>query len=238
MPDGVYELANEVFLHIAAVQRRVADGDAPAAETIRGQTASLLRELDERAAHAGQASAWDQARAGLVYTLDELLGERWEWPGRAEWSAQRIERTLLDKSDPPGATRFYDLCDRALTELDAPEPRGRDARDLAMVLYTCLRLGFQGRLAADPAARRDYESRLFARLPAAAHARGAAFFPEASGQTVQMDPDYRPTTRLAYLVLGFVFLLATYLAASWGYWNDMVKDLRQTAGAVQVTVSE
>lgn len=230
MPFSVYDLASEVFAYLIALKRRLAADEALSPDAIRAGLSELLLDLDARAGSGPQRGAWQAARQALVYLADEQLAERWEWPGRDDWAAQRLEQTLLKQPGKDGPRRFYELCEQALA--DAASSQSAEQIDLRSVLYVAQQLGFEGRLAGDPAARRELTARLFSSLPAAARTRERAFFPETTEHTTELDPDYRPSTRLAYVGLAALLVLAVYLAATWGYWKDMVGDLRQYAVAV------
>jgi type IV/VI secretion system ImpK/VasF family protein len=235
VPVSVYDLASEVFAYLIALKRRLANAEAVSADAVRVGLSELLLDLDARAASGPQPAAWQAARQALVYLADEQLAHRRDWPGRADWAAQRLEQTLLKQPGNDGPRRFYELCEQALA--DTASSQTAEQIDLRTVLYVALQLGFEGRLADDPAARRELTARLFSSLPAAARTRERAFFPETIEHTTELDPDYRPSTRLAYVGMGALLVLAVYLATTWGYWNDMVGDLRQDAAAVAASTA-
>lgn len=240
MSLGVYDLAVEVVLHLVAFQRRIEDGEHVPYEDARAGVLTLLRDLDQKShTEPGLWNAWVKARVPLVYLIDEVMILNCPWDYRNEWANDCLEVALLGHPEALGGERFYTQCDEALKELEVAErhERGdkRQAAEIVMVFYVAMQMGFKGKFALDLDAWREYKGHVFAKLPAYAQTRTRELFPEADDHTVRIDPNYEPVIRLLYVFIGFAVLIALYLTATYGYWNEMVSALRQ--GAAQVSVS-
>jgi len=240
---AVYDLAVEVILYLVAFQRRVEDGEEVSYEDTRAEALGLLNDLDQRShTEPGLWDAWTKARVPLVYLIDEVMILNCPWPHRQQWADDCLEVALLGHPEALGGENFYNECDEALREMEVAERHERhDIRpmtEIVMVFYVALQTGFKGRYALDLDAWREYKGHVFSKLPAYAQTRARELFPEADDHTVVMDPNYEPVTRLLYVFLGFLFLIALYLGATWGYWSDMVKDLSGYAGDANVPTSQ
>jgi type IV/VI secretion system ImpK/VasF family protein len=228
----VYDLAVEVVLYLVAFQRRVAEGEIPSYDDARAEVLALLNDLDQRShTEPGLFDHWAKARIPLVYLVDEVMILNCPWDHRNEWANDCLEVRLLGHPEALGGENFYTECDEALKSLELAERHERRDFDAAveilMVFYVALQTGFKGRYALDLDAWREYKAHLFAKLPAYAQTRTKQLFPETEQHTVRMDPNYEPVTRLLYVFLGFLFIVALYFSATWGYWSALVGELQQ-----------
>ncbi|MDX2197343.1 MAG: DotU family type IV/VI secretion system protein [Phycisphaerae bacterium] len=241
---SVYDLAVDVFLYLAAFQRRVADGEDPRYEDTRNEVLALIKEQDRKShAEPGLWDAWSRARVPLVYLIDEVMILNCPWSGRQRWADECLEITLLNQREALGGEKFYDVVDQAMKETQLAEEAQRSDTgkwyDLLATCYACIQLGFKGKYAVDPDTGRDYATRLFAKLPAYAQTRAKSLFPEAAQHTVKIDPNYEPLLRLAYVLLLFGVILAVYLIATGGYWRLLTSELREHARETRLpTISE
>lgn len=231
MATTVYDLAIEVVLYLVAFQRRVAEGENPSYADTRAEVLALLSDLDQRShGEAGLFDHWAKARIPLVYLIDEVMILNCPWDHRNEWANDCLEVTLLGHPEALGGENFYTECDEALRQFELAERHERRdyqaSVELMMIFYVALQTGFKGRYALDLDAWREYKAHLFAKLPAYAQTRARQFFPETEQHTVQLDPNYEPVMRLLYVFLAFLFIVAFYFGATWGYWSSMVSELQ------------
>ena len=223
---GVYDLAVEVVLYLVAFQQRVQEGETPSYEDTRQEVLTLLKDLDQRShAEAGLFDHWAKARVPLVYLVDEVAILNCPWEHRTAWANDCLEVALLGHPEALGGERFYSECDDALRELETAERHERhDYRsrvEILMVYYVALQTGFKGKYALDLDAWREYKAHVFSKLPAYAQTRTKQLFPETDQHTVLLDPNYEPVTRLLYVFLAFLFIVALYFGATWGYWSEL-----------------
>ena len=245
----VYDLAIEVILYLVAFQRRVDEGESPSYEDTRQEVLTLLNDLDQRShAEPGLFDLWAKARVPLVYLVDEVMILNCPWDHRTHWANDCLEVALLGHPEALGGDRFYTECDDALREQETAERHERHdhaARvEITMVYHVALQTGFKGRYALDLDAWREYKAHVFSKLPAYAQTRAKQLFPETEQHTVLLDPNYEPVTRLLYVFLAFLFVVALYFGATWGYWSELTGDLRghvdpeTGVGAVPTAVGE
>jgi len=240
----VYDLAVQVVLYLVAFQRRVAEGESPTYDDTCREVLRLLKDLDEQSHRTeGLHDHWVAARVPLVYLVDEVMILNCPWEHRNEWANNCLEVALLGHPQALGGENFYTECEEALRELEVAERHERRdyaARvELMMVYYVALQMGFKGRYALDLDAWREFKAHLFSKLPSYAQTRTKQLFPETDQHTVLLDPNYEPVTRLLYVFLAFLFIVALYFGATWGYWSDLTSDLAghvKTVGAVPAAV--
>ena len=233
MAANVYDLAVEVILYLVAFQRRVDEGDTPSYEDTRAEVLALLNDLDQRShAEAGLFDHWAKARVPLVYLIDEVMILNCTWEHRNTWANDCLEVALLGHPEALGGEKYYKECDEALRELEVAERHERhdhQARvETVMVFYVGLQTGFQGQIRA--------------RLGRLARIQGPQFSPscrptprpvpssstpETEQHTVLLNPNYEPITRLLYVFLAFLFIVALYFGATWGYWSELTGELAQ-----------
>ncbi len=238
MTTTVYDLAVEVILYLVAFQRRVAEGESPTYEDTRAEVLALLNDLDQRShSEPSLFDYWAKARVPLVYLIDEVMILNCPWEHRNTWANECLEVALLGHPEALGGENFYLECDEALRNFERAEQHDRpdyQARvEIMMVVYVALQTGFKGRYALDLDAWREYKARLFSKLPAYAQTRTRQLFPEAEQHTVRMDPNYEPVTRLLYVFLAFLFIVALYFGATWTYWNNLTSDLKKDVDALR-----
>lgn len=243
MSLSVYDLAVEVILYLVGFQRRVEDGEPVVYEDTRSEVLLLLKDLDQRShSEPGLWDAWTKARVPLVYLVDEVMILNCNWPYRNEWANDCLEVALLGHPEALGGERFYTQCDEALRDLETAERvERRDLRtcvELVMVYYVALQTGFKGRYALDLDAWREYKGHVFSKLPAYAQTRTKELFPEADDHTIRMDPNYEPVMRLLYVFMVFALLVVIYFGGTWGYWTDLVSNLRERAATAEVPVAQ
>ncbi|MBU0640943.1 MAG: DotU family type IV/VI secretion system protein [Planctomycetes bacterium] len=243
MATTVYDLAVDVILYLVAFQRRVEDGEAVTYEDTRAEVLALLNDLDQRShAEPGLWENWTKTRIPLVYLIDEVMILNCPWPYRQEWSNECLEVTLLGHPEALGGESFYSECDEALRGLEVAERHERQdyqaKMEITMVYYVALQTGFKGRYALDLDAWREYKSHLFSKLPAYAQTRTKQLFPETEQHTMRLDASYEPVMRLLYVFLAFLFIIALYLGATYGYWSEMVRDLSTYARGTGVPTSQ
>lgn len=242
----VYDLAVEVFLYLVAFQRRCEEGEAPNYFDARSEVLALLNDLDQRShSEEGLHQQWSKARVPLIYLIDEIMILNAAWDHRSEWANENLEVTVLGHPEALGGENFYTECDSALRAQELAERHERRdyeaAVELVMVFYVSMQLGFKGRYAIDLDAWREYKAHVFSKLPAYAQTRAKQFTPETEQHTVRLDPNYEPVMRLLYVVLGFFVILGLYFATTWGWWSNLISDLRgytQPGGAVAVPAAE
>lgn len=232
MAANVYDLAVEVILYLVAFQRRVEEGETPSYEDTRAEVLALLNDLDQRShAEAGLFDHWAKARVPLVYLVDEIMILNCTWEHRNTWANDCLEVALLGHPEALGGENYYNECDEALRELEVAERHERhdhQARvETVMVFYVGLQTGFKGKYALDLDAWREYKAHIFSKLPAYAQTRTKQLYPETEEHTILLNPNYEPITRLLYVFLAFLFIVALYFGATWGYWSELTGDLAQ-----------
>jgi type IV/VI secretion system ImpK/VasF family protein len=242
----VYDLAVEVILYLVGFQRRVTEGESPSYEDTRAEVLALLNDLDQRShGEAGLFDHWATARVPLVYLVDEVMILNCPWEHKNEWANGCLEVALLGHPEALGGESFYKECDEAIRTQETAERTQRQdytARvEILMVFYVALQTGFKGRYALDVDAWREYKVHVFSKLPAYAQTRAKQLFPETEQHTVSLDPNYEPVTRLLYVFLAFLFIVALYFGATWGYWSGLVgalnKNVDPQQGGVTVPVA-
>ena len=122
----------------------------PDVAALRGRVVAELQQFERQAASAGVAP--DQARAAhysLCATIDDVILSA-PWGPATYWSRQSM--VSAHHGETISGDRFFDILTRAL---GSPA----EYRDLLALMYSCLMMGFEGRLRIHPQ-RRDELDRL------------------------------------------------------------------------------
>jgi type VI secretion system protein ImpK len=130
---------------LAFVLRLRQGKDPGPAQKLRYELARLLRTVDAGARGAGVAPAdLELAKFALVATVDEFIANA-GWPISEGWVNEPLARELFEETN--AGERFF-------ANLQSLLETAEDARLAVLeVYYTCLAVGFQGRLGEDNAAR-------------------------------------------------------------------------------------
>src|SRR5690242_20412328 len=133
-PASLHEACTPIFLFLTSF-RRNAETSTLGVDELRDV---LMREF-ERAESACESdrrlrSLFDRARYPLVAAADQVVLSS-NWPNRAAWSMQLLEQHYFNTSE--AGARFFTLVDDVLADT------ATDASELAMVLFSCMALGFQ-----------------------------------------------------------------------------------------------
>jgi type VI secretion system protein ImpK len=189
-PANLHEACTPLFSYLTTF-RRNAETNSASVEDLRD---ALVREfgLVERTCDGDRKlkTQFDRVKYALVAAVDQVvLGSN--WPNRMAWSMQLLELHYFQTSE--GGDRFFDFADEVLGD------PSNDAAEIAHVLFTCLALGFQGKLYGD---RKELERKrqlLFekARLKAS----DEKLAPEAYGRNSPRELSKLPTAGIFRFVL-------------------------------------
>ncbi len=139
-PASLHEACTPIFLFLTSF-RRNAETSTMSVEELREV---LVREF-ESAKSACESdrklrSLFDRARYPLVAAADQVVLSS-NWTNRAAWSMQLLEQHYFETSE--AGVKFFTLVDDVLADTAS------DATELALVLFSCMALGFQGELLGD-----------------------------------------------------------------------------------------
>ncbi len=189
-PASLHEACTPLFSYLTTF-RRNAETNSASVEDLHGE---LERELDsiERTCDSDRKlrAQFQRVKYPLIAAADQVvLGSN--WPNRMAWSMQLLEMKLCQTSE--GGDRFFDIVDEVLGDTS------NDAADVAHVLFTCIALGFQGKLYG---ARKELERKrqlLFEKARLASQEERLA--PEAYGRNSPREPARLPTAGMLRFVL-------------------------------------
>jgi len=201
-PTTLNEACAPIFLFLTTFRRNAATSKT----TIQELKTLLKREFDkvrqscEREARL--LPLYERARYALVATADQVVLSS-AWSQRAGWSMSLLETEYFGRAE--GGKQFYRDVEEVLGD---PSDAGAE---LAVVLFTCMALGFQGELLGE---RRELDARrrqLYekARLPGA---MGEHLSPDAYGHNADRSMPTLPTVGIIRMVgitvaaLGFALL--------------------------------
>jgi type VI secretion system protein ImpK len=202
MNDAFAQIIDPILRHVLEVRHRAAEGDHPALEEVRAELQRLFGEAEQRAAVARDTSAnFALARYALVYWADEVLINS-AWAHAEAWRNHILEWDYYREN--LGGEKFFEKADEAERLADT---------DPLEVFFTCVALGFQGRLGFSKTDLRRWVERAYARI-----AGGAS-------QTDRFLPDddrnafvpLEPLPGKARLLLASALVSATALATLAGY---------------------
>lgn len=126
--------ASPLFLLVGRIRNRAQHAN-PA--QLRDSVVGEIRNFENKALQAGApAQSVKIARYALCATIDDVVLNT-PWGGQSIWAQQSMVGTFHKETH--GGDRFFDLLDHLETE---PAKN----RDLLEFLYSCLSLGFEGRL--------------------------------------------------------------------------------------------
>ncbi len=136
-PASLHEACTPIFLFLTSF-RRNAETSVLSVEELRDV---LVREFEsaERACESDRKlrALFDRARYALVATADQVVLSS-NWTNRAAWSMQLLEQHYFNTAE--AGTKFFSILDEVLGDT------ANDSAELALVLFTCMALGFQGEL--------------------------------------------------------------------------------------------
>ena len=196
------DACSPLFLFLVTFRRNAKTSTMELAEVRAG----LERELDkvqQACAHDHDLQPlWERVRYALVTTADQVILSS-PWANRAAWSMQLQEAEVYGTRE--GGKRFFQLVEETLAD-SSP-----DSVPMAMVLFHCMGIGFQGNLRNE----RDQLQRLRQQLADRAHVSGQMeekLTPDAYGRNSDLSTLKLPTMGIARFVLiglaAIVFALA------------------------------
>lgn len=193
------EACAPLFLYLTTFRRNAATSKV----SIQELQAALTREFEKVRSRCERDPRlhplFERVRYALVAAADQVvLGS--SWSQRAGWSMSLLETQLFGRAE--GGKQFYRVVDEILAD------PADDAAELAVVLFTCMGLGFQGELLGE---RKQLDARrrqLFekARL---AGALGKTLTPDAYGRNTQRDTAALPTVGTLRMV-GITVIAAAF----------------------------
>lgn len=189
-PASLHEACTPLFSYLTTF-RRNAETNTASVEELH---AALERELDaiERACESDRKlrPLFERVKYPLIAAADQIvLGSN--WPNRMAWSMQLLEMKLCQTSE--GGDKFFEIVDEVLGD------PSNDAAGVAHVLFTCIALGFQGKLYG---ARKELERKrqlLFEKARLASSDERLA--PEAYDRNSPREPARLPTAGILRFVL-------------------------------------
>ncbi len=238
-PLRLTEACWPVFEFITNVSRQVKHGAVPAAEQVRYEALSALRDAEDVARNDPLTErAWhDRTKAVMVYLLDYKMINT-EWEGRQFWLDNPFETDpqVLDHAQALGGEDFFVTCDELQREYELAERRDRrDKDELAEQLgiyFICLRLGFKGQFHDRPQELADYTRRLFTRLPAYASTRAKEMFPDAYRHNQELKVNYNLGMNLTIVLVTLAIVVSGWLLTSRLAWSSAVREIGQSADKV------
>ena len=225
-----------VFEFLTNFIRQVKHGSAPAAEQVRFEALSALRDAVDlsRNEPSSERAFADRIKAVLVYLLDyKMLNTQWE--GSNYWFDNPFETdpSVLNHAQALGGEEFFRDCDDLQREYELAERRDRrDKHELAEQLslyFVALRLGFKGQYHDRPQELADYTRRLFTRLPAYATTRANEIFPEALRHNQELKVNYTLGLSLSVVLVTFMVLIICAIFAFQTAWHSAVGDIENVA---------
>jgi type VI secretion system protein ImpK len=174
MNDAFEQLVGPVFQYVIDFPQRLAQGENPPLQEVRGELLTLLSEAEQRASSREQASDFALAKYALVYWTDEILINS-TWSHALEWRDHILEWEYF--RERLAGEEFFEKARQAegLTRTDALE-----------VYFLCVALGFQGKYAINPAELQRWAGRVYERV-ASASQPSDRFLPEDPGEA-QLGP--------------------------------------------------
>ena len=229
-----------VFEFVTNFVRQIKYGSVPAAEQVRYEALSALRDAEDLARNDPVCERvwYDRIKAITVYMVDYKMINT-DWEGRLYWLDNPFETdpTVLDHAQALGGEDFFTTCDELQREYELAERRERrDKGELAeqlSIYFTCLRLGFKGQFHDRPQELADYTRRLFTRLPAYALTRAKEMFPNAYRQNQELKVDYNLGMNLTIVLVTLAIVVGGWLLVSRFAWSRAVSEIGQYADDVE-----
>jgi type IV/VI secretion system ImpK/VasF family protein len=198
------EFCAPIFTLVCELNRARARSEPVDLAKSRARCLRILSELDKKAENSRDVNLlrrWKRIKQPLVFFVDGMVANS-QLAGRASW--QRIAHELFDNL--AGDEDFFrEHLDKVLNTDDA------DSRELLLVFYICLGLGYYGMYASEPGAVLERQERIRQRLgdvlevrPDAYLCRGArndAYFADTEGLPPPAD------TRVAFWAVVFACAL-------------------------------
>ncbi len=211
------------------------DGADVSVERVQGELRAFmddqLRTLGETPDEVGY-HLYDAMRYVMVALADDaFLHLKAEWPGRARWLTNLLEKQIFGTQRAGAA--FFDRIDELLASRD------KSKEEVATAYLIALLLGFKGRFRGDDEQELvSYRERLlyFVGLGQSnGMDPGKPMFPDAYAHTITNDatetmPDHRP---YIYMVVATVIL---YFGAVHLTWHQQTDGIRKVVEAVQSAI--
>jgi type VI protein secretion system component VasF len=216
--------------------RQVKHGVVPAADQVRYEALSALRDAEDLARDDPTTERlWDErVKAMMVYLLDYKMINT-EWEGATEWfnNPFEVDPNVLNHPQALGGDRFFEDCDEIQREYDLAERRDRRDKDelaeLLSLYFTCLRLGFKGQFHDRPLELADYTRRLFNRLPAYSSTRSQEMFSDAYQHNQELKVNYNIGAGVTVVLVALAIIVSLSLVAFRVAWGRAVKDIERQA---------
>ncbi len=200
-------------------------------ERVQGELRSFmdeqLRTMGESPDEAGY-HLYDAMRYVMVALADDaFLHMKAEWPGRARWLTNLLEKQVFGTQRAGAA--FFDRIDELLASRD------KSKEEVAMAFLVALLLGFKGRLRGEEEAElASYRERLlyFVGLGQSGGLDAAKpMFPDAYAHTITTEPDQKMPDHRVYVRL-LVVLILGYLGLAHLSWHQQTASIRDVVDQV------
>lgn len=203
LPQRLQDASASLFLFLATFRRNAKTSQKEIGELRKSLERELDKVRDACAKEPDLGALWDRVRYALVTTADQVILSS-PWQNRAGWSMQLQEAEVYGTRE--GGKRFFQLVDQTLAD---PTP---DAQALALVLFHCMGLGFQGELRNDRAELQRIRQHLFDKAQLGARLAGR-LAPDAYERNSDKSTLKLPTVGIFRLVLVGLAAIAFALLA-------------------------
>lgn len=179
------------FLFLATFRRNAKTSTKEITDLRAGLERELQKVQEACQRDAELAPVWDRLRYALATTADQVILAS-PWVNRAGWSMQLQEAEIYGTRE--GGKRFFQLVEQTVMDGSKEGPA------LALILFHCMGLGFQGELRNDRAKLQQLRQQLFdkAQVPSQL---GDQLTPDAYGRNSNKSALKLPTVGIYRLVL-------------------------------------
>lgn len=203
----IVRLKKEIETHGAEISVERVQGE------LRAYMDDQLRALGDSPDEVGY-HLYDAMRYVMVTMADDaFLHLRLEWPGRARWLTNLLEKQLFG-TQRAGAS-FFDRIDELLASRD------KSKEEVATAYLIALLLGFKGRFrGSEEEELASYRERLLYFIGLGSNGLDASkpLFPDAYAHTITKDPNEKLPDHRKYVFLLMLVILG-YFGGAHGLWH-------------------
>ena len=210
----LYRLASELFLFLVSFRRKVQKGFRVDIDEVAGPLDAIFDSMDRKSRSDPRLDAlYQRAKYPLVVLADEILLHS-GWEHADEWDGRLLEERMFGTNI--GGEKYFTIANELRWE----------EKELAVLLYTGLSLGFGGRYRERPEKLSEIRQKLYQHVSEYLADVSEKITPLAYHVTPKTATRLSPMLTTARIAIVAVGLFLAYWIATRLVWSQALSDLR------------